>query len=345
MTTVGVAVRRQPGRPWARRADGWGGSVYSPDDTVARREPLTTLVPHVRRLVCAALLVGLEAVPGAFAHAQPMELTVEAPPALQGTARRVIDIDQAQLAQALNAAGLAVPPRAHVTLIPDDDPRAAATPRWIVGRAYGTGRIELFPSRIGSYPYQALESVVRHEIVHLSLNQRAGGRPLPRWFHEGVAVTVEGGWGAGGELRLLLAALERPALGDVTRLFGSGSQPETTSAYLLAAALVDDLRQRHGSALPGEIAALVADGVPFDAAFERRTGETVEQAAGRAWAGYRRLSRWFPVLTSPSAMWFLIMAVAAAAFIARLRRRAEQRRRWREQEGPDEDDDLGTLQP
>jgi hypothetical protein len=279
----------------------------------------------------AALVVAL-LLPGP-ARAQNIELTIEAPPALQGTVRRVLDIDQTQLEHALRDAGLAIPPRAHVVLIPEDDPRATATPSWVVGRAYGGGRIELFPSRIGAYPYQGLESVVRHELVHLALSRRAGGRPLPRWFHEGIAVTVDAGWGAGGELRLLLAALERPSLGDVNRLFGSASQPETTSAYLLAAALVDDLRQRHGSTLPGDIAAEVATGVPFDVAFERRTGETVEAAAARAWAGYRRLSRWFPVLTSPSALWLLIMAVAAIAFVARLRRRAEQRRRWREEEG------------
>ena len=264
--------------------------------------------------------------------AQPLQLTVEAGPAMQGAARRVLDINQAQLTEALRDAGLDVPPRAHVTLIPDDDPRAAGTPRWVVGRAYGTGHIELFPSRIGSYPYQALESVVRHEIVHLALNQSAGGRHLPRWFHEGVAVVIEGGWGVGSEVRLLLAALERPSLGDVNRLFGSESHPETISAYLLAAALVDDLRQRHGPTLPGDIATLVGEGVPFDVAFHRRTAEAVEQAAAQAWVGYRRLSRWLPLLTSPSALWFLIMAVAAAAFVARLRRRAQQRRRWAEED-------------
>ena len=42
---------------------------------------------------------------------------------------------------------------------------------------------------------------------------------------------------------------------DVGELFESDSQPGTSLAYRLAAALVEDLRQRKGADLPGRIAA------------------------------------------------------------------------------------------
>jgi hypothetical protein len=266
---------------------------------------------------------------------QALAVQVEAPPALHGAAARVRAIDRRELAGALARAGLEIPPRVHFTLVPEDDSRASSTPRWIVGRAFGTEQVEIFPQRVSSYPYGSLDAVVRHEIVHLALTLRAGGRALPRWFHEGVATTVEGGWGFSEQVRLLAAALDRPTVTDVDRLFVSDSAPATAQAYVLAAALVNDLRERHGRDVPGRIAGHVANGLDFGAAFRRETGETVNEATTRAWTGYRRVSRWIPAATSSAALWLFILALSLVAFLAQLRRRLRQRRRW-EEEGNDE---------
>jgi hypothetical protein len=181
--------------------------------------------------------------------------------------------------------------------------------------------------------------------VHLALNTRARGGPLPRWFHEGVAVTVERGWGARDEIRLLLAALDRPSLADLRRLFASDTHPDTSQAYLLAAALVDDVRERHGSESPGAIAAAVASGLPFETAFFTVTGERTEAVATRAWAGHLRLTRLLPIVTGPSAVWSLILAVAMLAFVFTIRRRRAQRRRWDEEPENQPDDDDGERPP
>jgi len=179
-----------------------------------------------------------------------------------------------------------------------------------------------------AYPYDSLESVVRHEVTHLALTSRAGGQPLPRWFHEGVAVSVDAGWDTAAQLRLLVAMLGRPDIAELTRLFTSDSQSETTQAYLLSAVLIDDLRDRRGPETPGAIAALVAAGVPFAQAFQRETSESPDASAAHAWAGYRRWTAWVPAVTSPSAAWTLILLLAFAAFVAQRRRRARRRRQW-----------------
>lgn len=280
----------------------------------------------------------------ASAEAQPPILTVDAPPALQGAAERVRRIELEPLERSLAAAGLPMPQRIFVTMVPWHDPWAARTPHWIVGLASGTSQIVIFPERIGPYPHDSLETVVRHEIVHLALNTRAARRPLPRWFHEGVAVTLESGWSTRDEMRLLLAALDPPSMADIGRLFSSTAQPDTSQAYLLSAALVDEIRQRHGLAVLGEIAGHVGNGLTFDVAFQTATGEAVEAAAHRAWRGYRRLSRWFPVVTSPSAVWTFILLLAGFAFALQLRRRRERRRRWDDDE-PDAGDDWPHEDP
>lgn len=256
------------------------------------------------------------------------EWTVVAPASLEPAARRIRNLDAQPIAEALQHAGLELPPRVHVTLVSGDDQGARNVPAWVAGFATGVSDIVILPDRVGSYPYDSLESVMRHELVHLALNAGSGRRPLPRWFHEGVAVSIESGWRVGDRLLLTVAAFTGPPLDEVTRLFASDARPDTAEAYLLATALVDDLRRVHGAALPGGVAARVAAGVPFARAFELETGETPALAADRAWRSYRRWTRWLPLATSASALWGLILALAFVAFFVTLSKRARRRRQW-----------------
>jgi hypothetical protein len=257
---------------------------------------------------------------------------VDAPPSLTADADRVRRVDTARLGDALERAGLQVPGEVRVALIPESDPRARTVPDWIVGLAFGDRDIVILPERVLSYPYDSLESVVRHEVTHLALEAGAGGQPLPRWFHEGVAVSVDSGWSTPAQLRLLLAMLARPDIAALTRLFTSQSASETTQAYLLSAALMDDLRRRHGADLPGRIVRHVAGGVSFARAFQTETRETEDASAALAWAVYRTWTGWVPAVTSPSAAWTLILALALLAFAVQRRRRARRRRRWDDEE-------------
>ena len=281
----------------------------------------------------AAGITLLAGVTGSMAQGGQVNLTVEAEPTLGPLVERVRNIDRQQLAAALARAGLDVPPQIHVTLITEDDARARATPRWIVGMAFGSRDVAVFPARVGPYPYNSLESVVLHEAVHLAIFAQAGGRPLPRWFHEGLATSVEQGWDVTNQVRLLLATVGNPGLADIGRLFESESEQRTVSAYLLATALVSDMRERHGATVPGAIVDRVARGTRFSDAFVLQTGETPGEAATRAWGPYRRWTSWISVVTSGSALWMGILTLAFVAFLATLRKRARRRRQWDEWDG------------
>ena len=259
-------------------------------------------------------------------------LTVEASAPLAPAADRVHRMDREPLAQALASVGLTIPPQIRVTLIPEDDQRARAFPSWIVGLASGQRDIAIFPERIGSYPYDSLEAVVWHEVVHLALAAQADNRPLPRWFHEGVAMSVERGWGLTSQVRLLVAAGGSADLADVERLFNAGTQPESASAYVLAAALVSDLRQRHGAAVPGAIVDRVARGASFEEAFVVETGETPDETATRVWQIYRRWTSWIPAATSAVSVWVGILLLAVVAFLVTRRKRWQRRRQWDREE-------------
>jgi hypothetical protein len=278
---------------------------------------------------------GLAVVVGIASVATPAagrDLVVTAPASLEAVAARLRTLDWQPLTAALANAGLELPPTIRVTLVDEHDPRASATPWWVVGLAAGTEAVVIFPARAGSYPYESLESVLRHEVVHLALSSRARDGALPRWFHEGVAVSVETEWNLGSDLRLVLAAARNPDMADLARLFDSDTYLGNADAYRLAAALVNDVRTRHGPAIPGQIAARVATGVAFERAFETETGETPDAAAARVWAQYGRWTGWLPVVTSESAIWTVILALAFVAFVARFRKRARRRRQWAEEE-------------
>lgn len=267
-----------------------------------------------------------------FSAAAAIELSVDAPPSLAAAAARIRGVDAADLRDALLRAGLELPPSVDVTLVPEDDPRAREAPPWVVGRAFGSRHIVIFPARVARYPYDSLESVLRHEVVHLALDARAAGQPLPRWFHEGVATSVEAGWDVTDQLRLLIAALRDPKISDVSQLFQSDAQGDTILAYLLATVLVEDLRQRYGGASPGRIAAQVARGVPFARALEMETGETPDTAAAHAWRAYLQWTNWIPAFTSGAAVWTGILALACVVFVVRRRRRTRRRQTWGDEE-------------
>lgn len=279
----------------------------------------------------AAALVVVGAL-AADASAGSIDVTVQAPASLEAMAERVRDVEWPPLEEALVRAGLEPPPRVRVTLVGEDDPAARATPSWIVGQAFGSLDVVVFPARVGAYPYGSLESVLWHEVVHLALSVQARGQPLPRWFHEGVAMSIERGWGFTSQVRLGLAAAGEPGLADLGRLFNSNAEPETARAYLLASTLIADLRQRHGAAAPGTIVGLVSRGIPFPRAFELHTGETQEAAAARVWRLYQGWTSWIPVVTGASALWVAILGLAVIAFVASRARRRRRRELWNEEE-------------
>jgi len=277
----------------------------------------------------ALLVVGALAT---TAGAAPLDVAVRAPASLAPVADRVRAMEWSPLEDALIRAGLEPPPRVRVTLVAEDAPDARATPSWIVGQAFGSIDVVVFPARVGAYPYSSLESVLWHEVVHLALSVQARSQPLPRWFHEGVAMSVERRWGFVSQVRLRLAVAGEPGLADFSRLFGSNAEPETARAYLLASTLIADLRQRHGAAVPGAIVDLVARGIPFPRAFEERTGETQEAAAARVWRRYQGWTSWIPMVTGASAVWIAILGLTLIAFVANRSRRRRRRELWDEEE-------------
>ncbi len=194
--------------------------------------------------------------------------------------------------------------------------------------------VVLFPSRSPTYPQDTLEDVLHHEVAHVLIARAAGGRPVPRWFHEGLAMAAERTWSLEDEARQLqeLTFVAPTDLDKVNALFDQ-DEGARTRAYTVAGAFVRDLMRRHGSSAPGEILARMPGGIWFDEAFTQVIGHSVADEEAAFWNRHRFWSRWLPFLTTTSALWMGVTVLALVAFVRRWQKNVAIRKRWEEEEG------------
>ena len=276
------------------------------------------------------------------AQARTPVLEIDAPPALRAVAERVARFPLSGLAEAMRLAGLSDPgPPIDVVLVAEGSELARRTPSWISGFADpGRSLVVLFPERTRLYATASLEALLQHEVAHVLFSRAARGRPLPRWFNEGLALAAERTVGFEDRSRVAWTRIghREISLSDLERLF-TGGPAATRRAYAVSGALVQDLLERYGEGSAGRILARLGRGRPFPRAFEEATGEPLAAAVDRFW---RRpvWVRWVAFAGRPLYQWMVITALALCAIYARHRRRAEQRRRWAEEEERELAEDL-----
>lgn len=287
--------------------------------------------------VLAAALAAAPFVRAASAADPPPapELVIDAPERLDWAAKRLEALDRERLWTAVELAGLDHPgPPIRIVLAPEDSPQARAVHSWVAGYARGaTGPIVIFPERTPSYPDDNLEELVHHEVAHILISRAAGGRPLPRWFHEGVAMAAGRAWGIEDRSRFVFDVLRSGPV-ELARTDGlfSGGGAAAARAYAVSGAFVRDLMRRHGEAVPGEILRRVGRGVAFEEAFRQATGETLAAAEESFWRRRTFWQRWLPFLTSSFVLWIAVTLLALWAFYRRRRRDAELAERWEREE-------------
>ena len=288
---------------------------------------------HHWLLTVVVALVGADA--PAVGQTAPPTLRIDAPASLEAVAERVGRFPLSRLTTAMTLAGLTrAGPPIDVLLIAESSDLARGTPPWISGFAdAGRNLVVLFPDRARSYPSDSLETLLHHEVAHILFSRAAQGRPVPRWFNEGLALAAERPVGLGDRSRLAwtLVRYGGVSLAELERLFGTG-RAANQRAYAVASALVRNLLRAHGETSAGRVLSLVGQGRPFDEAFETATGEPLRVAVDRFWSRQRQWGRWIPFLAGPAFLWMVITLLALYAIRAHRRRRTEQRRLWEAEE-------------
>jgi hypothetical protein len=272
-----------------------------------------------------AVVAGLVA-PGRVSGQTAPQLSFEAPASLAPEVRRLERVDPGRLVAVARLVGIDSPgPAIRVIVAPEDSEVARSTPSWVPAFAAGEV-IVLLPGRTLSYPHHSIEEVLQHEVAHVLVARAAGHRPVPRWFHEGVALLAERTWSLGDRSRFAheLAVGQAVSPDELDRLF-RGNVAAVERAYNLSNALIRDLVDDHGPDLPARVLASMREGRDFDASFLEVTGVTVEDASDAFWRRHRLWLVWLPWLTSPEAIYALMTALALLA-IWRVRARRIARR-------------------
>jgi hypothetical protein len=234
------------------------------------------------------------------------------------------------------------PERLGVSLLPSRAFEAVVGPRkgeWAVAVARpGRGDILVNLGRLDLR--NNLVTTLTHETVHLVLGavEARAGRPLPRWFHEGVAQVVCGRLFAGTRDEFLVAcrAGNLYALDELTDSF-----PDTGSGVRVAYAQSEDFVAHLEGRVPdaaGAILARFADGLSFPDALRRVMGEDLG-AVEAAWrkekaSGSPFLVAW--LMNNPGALWILIFTLGAvlvfAGYVRVRARRRQLMKKWEEED-------------
>lgn len=280
------------------------------------------------------ILLLLLLLPIAAAAQRPPELIVQAPPSLARAAERVRSVEPGRLLDAMRLVGLEDPGPPIQVLLGTEGSDLARVPPWVAGYAFGDeGVIVLLPARTPSYPDSSLEELLRHEVAHVLVARAAGGRPLPRWFHEGMAMIAGLSWGLDdrSQLTLTLVGDGEVSLERLEQEF-RGGRGDVRGAYAMAGAFANDLLRRHGDDAAARILAEVARGLSFEDAFRSATGSSLAEAERAFWRRQTFWYRWVPLLTSSVTLWLLITLLAVWAIGKRRARDAALRRMWDEEE-------------
>jgi hypothetical protein len=282
----------------------------------------------------AVLLVLVLTVAPASAQAPPT-IIIEAPAELAAARARLEAYDLRPLSAIVRLTGLREPgPPMRVVLADTRSAVAAQVPSFVAGFAVGEeGLIVLFPARSPGYPHDTLEDVLRHEVAHVLISRAAGGREVPRWFHEGFAVAVERPWDLEDRTRLASALLFGPRL-RLTAIEGlfAGGEAAQARAYSLSAAVVRHLIAVDGDDAPARVLRGIAAGRPFDLALAAVTAQPLPHFEERFWNAQRAWTRWVPLLASTTVLWVGVMGLGALA-LRRVRQSSVRiRAKWAEAE-------------
>jgi hypothetical protein len=257
---------------------------------------------------------------------EPTRLAFEPQPGLPPRANRLVPGPRPWIAGMMELVGLDAPGTdIRVVLAPESSALSRGVPPWVTGYTDGISNVVvILAERTPSYPDGGLEEVLAHEVAHVLIHRASGGRAVPRWFDEGLAMLAARSWRLRDQTELALGLLWGPRvpLWKLDDLF-LGDRRQVERGYALAGALVGDLLERYGPAVPRIVLARIAHGDPFEEAIRGATGATLADIGEAFFERQATLKRWIPILTSTAALWFAISILAIVAGIRKRRKRVE----------------------
>lgn len=302
-------------------------------DSAIRQAPSADILRRLFRLAvaiaAALLMVVIGASPGvaqAPSYTEADSVRVVYWPGDQGAARLTLDAARAPMSLPGIPAAYRLPPSTiFLAQTPElfDSLSYGGAPGWAAAVAIPSQRRIVIPAYGNSGVIGDPVITLRHEIAHLALAGYVGSGP--RWFDEGYATWVSGGWDerSGWQIRLALLGGSLPPLDSLT-LAWPRSQGRARLSYLLSASAVRYLATSRGDRALASFFEQWRESGSFDAALREVYLLTPTQLE-REWRGMVR-SRygWLLAISQLTAFWggFALLVIVLGS----LRRRRDRER-------------------
>lgn len=207
-------------------------------------------------------------------------------------------------------------------------------PAYATGVAYSFGVVLLTLTAPETWERPALEKVLAHELSHVALRRAVAGRPLPRWFVEGLAIHHAGEYSIARTRVLWQATLQNRllSLGELDRRFPHHPQ-EVGVAYAQAASLTSFLLDEAGG--EAELADLVGrlrDGANFETALVGAYGMSLEALENEWQSAVRQRFRTWPLVLGGGTLWVLISLLLFVAYGRYKHRSKKKLQKWADEE-------------
>jgi hypothetical protein len=176
------------------------------------------------------------------------------------------------------------------------DIQPGRTPEWADGTAWPeSGAVFLRAPRARLDATRPLETVMKHEIVHVLLGRAFMPNHPPRWLQEGLAQVYAGEDDLTSSQALSRGLSERGKPYGLDQLNAGfpRSAEGAQLAYAESADFISYVREKHGEKALRKLIAALAQGKGIDSALYIATGDTLEEV-DKAWTASleRRWSSW-----------------------------------------------------
>ena len=223
-------------------------------------------------------------------------------------------------------------PPARITVVLAPDARsfrelAGGAPPWVSGMAYPErATIYLRPLTGLEVRHASLDAVIAHEITHVVLYHKLGGRHVPRWLDEGLAVFM-----ADEPLYSRAETLARVGITGRNIPFRyledsfPGDADDAATAYAQSGDFIRFLYHQYGSDAFNHYLDLIAQGQDPDQALQAAFHSTLFPLETQWLKGVRWTYGLVPALSGGALLWGLLGLLSAVAWFRKAARMKEVR--------------------
>ncbi len=252
-------------------------------------------------------------------------------------AARILEVAASRGGSVAHSAGLAELGQVTIYVASTGDEFRVLTyggvPDWGAGCAFPDRGVIVLRNPVTAPDPLHMEDVVVHEIAHIAAGRVLSGVHVPRWFHEGIAMTLAGEWrlprssvlaGAGAAGGLI-------PLDELAVAFPAGAA-DAMLAYSESFYAVRFLMEEAGPATPAEVLFAIAEAASFEKGVEALSGRTLQVFERDALASFKGRFGWGVFLSRWNVMFVVLALLMLAGGAVRLARSRRLLREWESEE-------------